>query len=124
MVVARKYQFKDLVRGRFFALAGTEEMAMTSLKDIIWMAVTIAMMYMCPANMAVKKNAIMTKVHIVRVMNVCFFFSYSDGAGFSSGIESPLLMEPFRVGLPGSDMLSLASEEFGRLWSFVELLPL
>ncbi len=73
--MARKYQFRDLVRGRFFALAGTEEIAMTSLKDIIWTAVTIAMMYIWPADMAAKKPAIMTNVHIVRVMKVCFFFS-------------------------------------------------
>ena len=33
--------------------------------------------------MAVKKPAIMTKVHIVRVMKVCFFFSYSDCGGVS-----------------------------------------
>lgn len=31
--------------------------------------------------MEIKKPAIMTKVHIVRVMKVCFFFSYSDNAG-------------------------------------------
>lgn len=29
-----------------------------------------------------KKPAIITKVHIVRVMKVCFFFSYSDCCGF------------------------------------------
>lgn len=30
-----------------------------------------------------KKPAIMTKVHIVRVIKVCFFFSYSDSGGLS-----------------------------------------
>lgn len=38
---------------------------------------------MCPENMATKKTAIITSVHIVRVMNVCFFFSYSDTGGSS-----------------------------------------
>jgi len=38
---------------------------------------------MWPANIEPKKMAIMTKVHIVRVMKDCFFFSYSEGWGAS-----------------------------------------
>jgi len=53
-------------------------MAMTSLKEMIWMAVAIMMMYMWPASMAAKKRAIMTRLHMALVMKVCFFFSYSD----------------------------------------------
>ncbi len=78
MVVPRKYQFRDRVKGRFLARLGTFAIAMTSLNEMIWIAVTMPMRYMWPANMAIKNVAIMTKVHIVRVINVCFFFSYSD----------------------------------------------
>ena len=38
---------------------------------------------MCPENTAAKKTAIITRVHIVRVIKVCFFFSYSDTGGGS-----------------------------------------
>lgn len=85
MVVPRKYQFRVFVKRSLRALLGTFEMAMTSLKEMIWMAVTIMMMYMWPANIAAKKAAIMTKVHMARVMNVCFFFSYSDCGGGACG---------------------------------------
>jgi hypothetical protein len=50
---------------------------------------------------------IMISVHIVRVMNDCFFFSYSEASGFFS---SKL---PFRIsllGLPGSDEASVEAE--------------
>ena len=48
------------------------------------MAVTIPMMYICPESRATAKPAIITRVHIVRVINVCFFFSYSDTGGSST----------------------------------------
>jgi hypothetical protein len=38
---------------------------------------------MWPANMEVKNKPIMMKVHIVRVMKLAFFFSYSDCGGGS-----------------------------------------
>lgn len=44
MVVARKYQFKLFVERRDLARLGTLAMAMTSLKDMIWTAVTMAIM--------------------------------------------------------------------------------
>ena len=75
IVLAKKYQFKDLVNLRFFARLGTFAMAMTSLKDTIWTAVTIIITYMWPENNVAKKIPIITSVQIVRVMKVAFFFS-------------------------------------------------
>lgn len=43
MVVPRKYQFRVLVKRRLRAREGTLEMAMTSLKLMIWTAVTMMM---------------------------------------------------------------------------------
>jgi len=43
-VVPRKYQFSVFVNLRLLARLGTLAMAMTSLKDTIWTAVTIMMM--------------------------------------------------------------------------------
>jgi len=124
MVIAKKYQFKDFVRGRFFCFVGTWAMAITSLKDTIRTAVMTISTYMWPANMAVKKPDIMARVHIVRVINVAFFFSYSDcSAGFSIFSADPFLLESRSlVGLGGSDELSLAVEELWRLWSLLLLL--
>lgn len=81
-MVARKYQFNDLVNRKFFSLLGILAIAMTSLNEMIWMPVIRAIIYICPENKATKKPAIITNVHIVRVMKVCFFFSYSDWGGF------------------------------------------
>lgn len=81
MVVPRKYQFNDLVNLKFLARLGTFAIAMTSLKETIWTAVTIPITYRCPENIAAKKTAIITNVQMVRVMKVCFFFSYSDTGG-------------------------------------------
>lgn len=39
IVMARKYQFSDLVNGRFFLFAGTWAILMTSLKQMTCMAV-------------------------------------------------------------------------------------
>jgi hypothetical protein len=91
-------------------------MAMTSLKDIIRTAVMTISTYMCPANMAPKKPEIMARVHIVLVIKVAFFFSYSDcSLGFSVFSADPFLLESRSlVGLEGSDELSLAVEEFWR----------
>ena len=44
MAAPKKYQFKLRVNGRFLARLGTFAMAMTSLKDTIWMPVTMPMM--------------------------------------------------------------------------------
>ena len=77
-MVPRKYQLSDLVNRKFFALLGTLAIAMTSLKDTIWIPVTMKMIYRCPENIAVKKPATIIRLHIVRVMKFCFFFSYSD----------------------------------------------
>ena len=44
MVMTKKYQFNDFVRGRLFCFVGTWAIAMTSLKDTICMAVQIAIM--------------------------------------------------------------------------------
>lgn len=41
MVVPRKYQLSDRVKGRFLALLGTFAIAMTSLKETICTAVTM-----------------------------------------------------------------------------------
>jgi len=41
MVVPKKYQFKVLVKRNDRALLGTLEMAITSLKEMIWTAVTM-----------------------------------------------------------------------------------
>lgn len=79
IVVPRKYQLRDLVNRRLRSLLGTFAMAITSLKDIICNAVTMPITYMCPANMAMKKAAIITNVQIVRVIKVAIFFSYSEG---------------------------------------------
>lgn len=99
-------------------------MAMTSLKDIIRTAVITISTYMCPANMAPKKPEIMANVHIVLVIKVAFFFSYSDcSLGFSVFSADPFLLESRSlVGLGGSEELSLAVEEFCRRWSLVLLL--
>jgi len=80
MAVPKKYQFKVFVKRKLRARLGTFAMAMTSLKDTICTAVTIMMMKMWPMKMAAKKMAIMIKVHIVRVMKVCLFFSDSDSS--------------------------------------------
>jgi hypothetical protein len=68
--------------------------------------------------------AIMISVQTVLVINVCFFFSYSDGAGFFSSTT------PFRTslrGLPGSDDASVepelgrrASTPLPRCWNFTD----
>jgi len=83
MAVPRKYQFSDLVKRRLRALLGTFAIAMTSLKDMTWTAVTMMMMKRWPAPRAQKKPAIMTRVHVVRVMKLAFFFSYSVWGGCS-----------------------------------------
>jgi len=44
MAVPRKYQFSDLVKRRLRALLGTFAIAMTSLKDMTWTAVTMMIM--------------------------------------------------------------------------------
>ena len=77
MAMPRKYQFSDLVKRRLRALLGTFAMAMTSLKEMTWTAVTAIIMKTWPAPRAQKKPPIMTRVHIVRVMKFAFFFSYS-----------------------------------------------
>jgi hypothetical protein len=111
-------------------------METTSLNDTTWSTVTTSIMYRCPDRRARKKPPIMMKVHIVRVMKVCFFFSYSfssAGYGFWSvtgyinthvpstparGEEEgrgacrtfSSMMAPLRMGLPLSDdALSLIS---------------
>ena len=84
MVVPKKYQFSDRVKRKFLALLGTFAMAITSLKDTIWIPVMMAIRYRWPENIAVKKPPIMTKVHIDRVMKFAFFLSYSDCSGGSS----------------------------------------
>ena len=38
-MVAKKYQFNDLVNRKFFSLLGILAIAMTSLNEIIWMPV-------------------------------------------------------------------------------------
>lgn len=43
MVVARKYQFSDLVKRIFFTLLGALAIRMTSLNETICTAVTMAM---------------------------------------------------------------------------------
>lgn len=75
MVVASQYQFKLLVDRSWRAREGTLAMAMTSLKDMIWMTVMMRMTYMWPMKRAAKKPPIMSSVHIVLVMKFCFFFS-------------------------------------------------
>lgn len=77
--------------------------------------------------MAMKNSAIMTNVHIVRVMKLCLFFSYSDfsdrggcnqlvrGLTGAENVQTSFLKVaplalPFRVGLPGSEADSLISE--------------
>lgn len=80
MVVASQYQFSAFVNRNLRALLGTLAIAMTSLNDTIWIAVTMAMMYIWPMNIAPKNAPIMTNVHMDLVMKVCFFFSYSDGS--------------------------------------------
>ncbi len=44
MAVPKKYQFSDLVKRKLRALLGTFAIAITSLKDMTWMAVTMMMM--------------------------------------------------------------------------------
>jgi hypothetical protein len=44
MAVPRKYQFNDLVKRKLRALLGTLAIAMTSLNDMTWTAVTMMMM--------------------------------------------------------------------------------
>lgn len=66
----------------------------------------------------------MAKVHIVRVMKVAFFFSYSEGSGFSPLMIVPLLSVFSLVGLGGSDTVSLELEEFCRRRSLALPLPL
>ena len=44
MVLPRKYQLSVFVKRSLRALLGTFAIAMTSLKEMIWMAVTIMMM--------------------------------------------------------------------------------
>lgn len=83
MVVAKKYQFRLLVNSSFFSRDGAFAIAITSLNVMICTAVTMAMMYRCPAAIDPKKSAIIASVHIVRVINVCFFFSYSESGASS-----------------------------------------
>ena len=83
MAVPRKYQLSDFVNRKLRALLGTFAIAMTSLKDMTWTAVTTMMMYRWPAPRAQKKPPIMTSVHTVRVMKLAFFFSYSVWTGGS-----------------------------------------
>lgn len=78
MAHPKKYQFKDFVNLRLRDRLGTFIMLTTSLKETTWRTVTTMITYRCPENRARKKPAIMIKVHIVRVIKVCFFFSKSD----------------------------------------------
>ncbi len=39
MVMARKYQLRETVKGRPLCFVGTEAIAMTSLNEMIWTAV-------------------------------------------------------------------------------------
>jgi hypothetical protein len=75
MLVPRKYQFKLLVNLKLLDLLGTLMMETTSLNDTTCSTVTTSIIYKCPESSARKNPPIMMKVHIVRVMNVCFFFS-------------------------------------------------
>lgn len=81
MAVPRKYQLSDFVNRKLRALLGTSMMPITSLKEMICMAEMRIMMYIWPESRAATKPETMTKVHIVRVMKVCFFFSNSEGSG-------------------------------------------
>lgn len=139
MVVASQYQLSAFVKRNRLARLGTFAIAMTSLKDTICTAVTIAIMYMCPMNIAPKNVAIMTSVHIVRVMKVAFFFSYSDGTTgaykdksarlfISPSIGSltafdPSPPAPGMAGDPGSEAPSLMSEKLLLRPSALELCP-
>ena len=55
--------------------------------------------------MAAKKPATMTRVHIVLVMKVAFFFSYSEGTTifFSFRRMFPFFLSESLIGLVGSD---------------------
>jgi len=66
----------------------------------------------------------MANDHIVRVINVALFFSYSEGStAFAPLISVPLLSAFSLFGLGGSDTVSLELEEFCRALALPFPLP-
>jgi hypothetical protein len=84
MAVPKKYQLRDFVNLRLLDRLGMFMMLITSLKEMICIAVITIMMYKWPAKRAAKKPPIIMNVHIVLVIKVCFFFSNSDCGVLSS----------------------------------------
>jgi hypothetical protein len=100
-VTAKKYQSSDLVKGRSFCFCGTEDIAITSLNEMITTTVMMPRTQTWPAASMPKKPRIMTSVHIVRVIKVCFFFSYSEAAVAGCSFDAAPFSSSF-LGLPGS----------------------
>lgn len=63
----------------------------------------------------------MSSVHIARVMKDAFFFSYSDGSGFSFACTMLLSIPawPFGEGLPPSAVLSFDEDELSLFIPFI-----